>query len=76
MTTLSVFSPRLIQGMVGGHGLWSKTKAFGLFPFPHQTKICSEGLQGRHALSMLGRTLIIINILCIREDNEESLWIA
>ena len=32
-------------------------EAFGLFPFPHQRKICAEGLQGRHALSMLGRTL-------------------
>ena len=39
-------------GVVCGH-----IEAFGLFPFPHQRKICTEGLQGRHALSMLGRTL-------------------
>ena len=42
----------LISGVACGH-----IKAFGLCPFPHQTKICVEGLQGRHALSMLGRTL-------------------
>ena len=56
----SVFSPRIIQGMTGGRGLGvacGHIKAFGLFPSPHQRKICSEGLQGRHALSMLGRTL-------------------
>ena len=56
----TVFSPRMIQGMVGGRGMGvacGHIKAFGLFLFPHQTKICSEGLQGRHALSMLGRTL-------------------
>ena len=57
---ISVFSPRMIQDMVGGRGLGvvcGHIKAFGLFPFPHQTKMCSEGLQGRYALSMLGRTL-------------------
>ena len=56
----AVFSPRIIQGMSGGRGLGvacGHIKAFGLFPFPHQRRICSEGLQGRHALSMLGRTL-------------------
>ena len=55
-----MFSPRIIQGMSGGRGLGvacGHIKAFGLFPFPHQRRICSEGLQGRHALSMLGRTL-------------------
>ena len=49
--------------MVGGRGLGvarGHIKAFGLFPFPHQTKIYSEGLQGRHALSMLGRTLCFL----------------
>ena len=41
---------------MGGHGLgvaYGHIKAFGLFPFPHQRKVCVEGLQGRHALSML-----------------------
>ena len=45
----SVFSPRIIQGMTGGHGLGvacGHIKALGLFPFPHQRKICAEGLQG------------------------------
>ena len=59
----TVFSPRLIQSMVGGRGLGvacGHIKAFGLFPFPHQTNVCSEGLQGRHALSMLGRTLVYL----------------
>ena len=40
------------RGFNGGH-----IEAFGLFPFPHQRKISAEGLQGRHALSMLGRIL-------------------
>ena len=39
-------------GVVCGH-----IEAFGLFPFPRQRKISAEGLQGRHALSMLGRIL-------------------
>ena len=56
-----VFSPRIIQGMTGGRGLGmacGHIKAFGLFPSPHQTKICAEGLQGQHASSMLERTLL------------------
>ena len=57
---MAVFSPRIIRGMTGGHSwgmAYGHNKAFDLFPFPHQRKICSEGLQGRHTLSMLGRTL-------------------
>ena len=49
----TVFSPRIIQGMMGGHGLGvacGHIKAFGLFPFPHQRKLCAEGLQDRCAL--------------------------
>ena len=37
--TCTVFSPRMIQGMVGGRGLGvacDHIKAFGLFLFPHQ----------------------------------------
>ena len=44
---------------MGGHGLgvaYDHIKAFSLSPFPHQRKICAEGLQGQHALSMFGRT--------------------
>ena len=51
---------------MGGCGLGvacGHIKAFGLFPFPHQRKICTEGLQGRHALSMLGRTLVCITYI-------------
>ena len=58
--TNTVSSPRIVQGMMGGHGLGmvcGHIEAFGLFPFPHQRKISAEGLQGRHALSMLGRIL-------------------
>ena len=48
--------------MVGGYGLgvaymYDQIKAFGIFPFPRQRNIYAEVLQGRHALSMLGRTL-------------------
>ena len=45
---------------LANHGLGvacSHIDAFGLFPFPHQREVCAEGLQGQHALSMLGRTL-------------------
>ena len=59
LSAISVFSPRIIQGMMGGRGwgmAYGHIKAFDLFPFPHQRKICTEGLQGRHAL---GRTLDI-----------------
>ena len=59
---LSVFSPRLSQGMTGGRVLGTVCgyiKAIDLILFPHQRSICAEGLQGRHALSMLGRTLIM-----------------
>ena len=47
----------MIQGMVGGRGLGvacGHIKAFDLFLFPHQTKICSEGLQGRHTFKYAG----------------------
>ena len=49
-----------IQGMTGGHGLGracGHIKAFGVSPFPHQRKFCTEGLLGRHTLHMLGRIL-------------------
>ena len=57
----SSFSPRIIRGIMGGHGLGvacDHIKVLGVFPFPHQRKICPEGLQGWLALSVLGRTLI------------------
>ena len=60
--TISVFSPKIIQGMMGGRGwgvAYVHIKAFDLLPFPHQRKICAEGLQGRYALSMLGTTLYL-----------------
>ena len=44
-------------GMACGH-----IKDFGQLPFPHK-KICIQGLQGRHALSMLGRTLVSNRLL-------------
>ena len=40
-----------------GRGLRSH-QSFWSLSFPTSNKNCSEGLQGRHALSMLGRTLI------------------
>ena len=46
-------------GVACGH-----INGFGLFPFSYQRKICGEGLQGRHALSMLGRTLITMSTSC------------
>ena len=40
-------------------GACDHNKAHGLSLFPHQSKICTKGLLGRHALGMLGRTLLI-----------------
>ena len=52
--------------MTGGHSLGGARghiKAHGLSPFPHQRKLCTEGLL---ALGMLGRTLIYYQALnCI-----------
>ena len=49
---------------MGAHGwdmaymyMYGHIKTFGVFPFPHQRKICTEGLQGQHAFSMLGGTM-------------------
>ena len=64
-----VFSPRIIKAMTGGRGLGVASghiKAFGLFPFPHQKSICAEGLQGRHTLNMLGRTLVFFIVAVLR----------
>ena len=54
--------------MVGGHGVGgacSHIKEFGLIPFPRQREFGTEGLLGRHALGMLGRTLVMIVVLCV-----------
>ena len=56
-----VFSLRLSQGIMGGRGLWSHQSVWPL-SFPHQRSICAEGLQGRHALSMLGYNIHVRNI--------------
>ena len=45
--------------MTGGHslgGACGHIKAHGLFAY--QRKFCIEGLWGRHALGMIGRTLL------------------
>ena len=42
-------------------GVTDHIKAITLLPFPHQRKVCTEGLLGRHALCMLGRTLLTID---------------
>ena len=47
-------------GRVCGH-----IKAFEFLPFPHQRKIYTEGLLGRYALCMLGRTLDLYT--CMRK---------
>ena len=44
------------QNLGGARG-HSKTYMYELSLFSHQRKLCSEGLLGRHALGMLGRTL-------------------
>ena len=70
MNAVSVL-PKLIkiQGMVGGHSLGGACghikvhiHVCGLSLFPHQRKLCTESLLGRHALGMLGRTLCYICI--------------
>ena len=41
-------------------GVCGHNNAYGLSLFPHQRKLCTEGLLGRHALvGMLGRTLLM-----------------
>ena len=48
---------------MGGHslgGACGHSKTYELSLFPLQRKLCSEGLLGRHALGMLGRTLICV----------------
>jgi hypothetical protein len=40
-------------------GACGHNKAYGLPLFPHQKELRTEGLLGRHALGMLGRTLIM-----------------
>ena len=60
--------------MTGGHSLGGASdhnKAHGLSLFPHQRKLCIEGLLGRHALGMLGRTLNG-NYNNIMEDGDSS----
>ena len=44
-----MFSMNNSRHRMGGHGLdvaCSHIETFGLFPFPHQRKVCAEGLQG------------------------------
>ena len=48
------------EGMSGGRGLGgacANIKVLSSTLFPHQSCISVEGLQSRHALCMLGRTL-------------------
>ena len=55
-----VYSPRKIQSLLGEHDLGmacGHIKAFGIFPFHIKAKSLFEGLLGRHALRILGRTL-------------------
>ena len=40
-------------------------KLWGYPHFPHQREFCTEGLLGRHALGMLGRTLHAIVLLVL-----------
>ena len=45
---------------MGGHslsGACGHSKTYEISLFPHQRKLSSEGLLGRHALGLLGRTL-------------------
>ena len=37
-------------------------KAIGSTPIPHQSKTSSEGIGGHYALSMLGRTLLMVRV--------------
>ena len=55
-----VYSPRKIQSLLGEHDLGmacGHIKAFGIFPFHIKAKSLFEGLLGRHASRILGRTL-------------------
>ena len=48
--------------MTGAHslgGVCDHNKAYGLALFPDQREFRTEGLLDRHALGMLGRTLIL-----------------
>ena len=51
---------KVCQGTTVGHALGGgcgHIKVFGISLFAHQRKFCTEGLLGRYALCMLGRTL-------------------
>ena len=55
-------------GVACGH-----IEVFGLFPFPHLRNICSEGLQGQHASSKLGRTLHhVLVLIAITSSNTHT----
>ena len=53
-------------------GATGHIKAITLFPFPHQRKVCTEGLLGRHALCMLGRTLVDNLHLCYTANEQRK----
>ena len=61
-------SPRIIQGMTGGRGLGvacDHIKAFGLFPFPHQRKTCSDRrLAGPTCLKYIGENTVTDPLTC------------
>jgi hypothetical protein len=63
MVPYTVFSTSIIQSMMGGHGLGGAYGHFKAFELPCQRNFCTEGLLGRHALCMLGRTLLMVPIL-------------
>ena len=58
---ISLYTVFKVQGMIGECGVGgacSHIKAFGLSSFHIKREFCTEGLLGRRALGMLGRTLL------------------
>ena len=43
---ICISTVRITQGMTGGHGLGVACGHIKILSFPHQRKICAEGLQG------------------------------
>ena len=62
--TCSVLPRKIIVGHSLG-GDCGHIKAYGLALFPHQRELQTEGLLGRHALGMLGRTLCPLQSMAV-----------
>ena len=69
---LAVFSSSKTQGMIGWCGVGevcNHIKALGYPHSQHQREFYTESLLGRHALGMLGRTLLSVHACVVLINN-------